>query len=75
MLPLPRFLIRPLEKPNVPGLPRRSHLVGNTQRATRGSKLRERSANRTTSHLSNTEKDRLDTVINKFFELFIAKHL
>ena len=27
--------------------------------------------NRTTSHLSNTEKDRLDTVINKFFELFI----
>ena len=31
--------------------------------------------NRTTSHLSNTEKDRLDTVINKFFELFIAKHL
>jgi hypothetical protein len=31
--------------------------------------------NRTTSQLSNTEKQRVETVIDKFFELFINKHL
>lgn len=31
--------------------------------------------NRTTSNLSNAEKARVNSVINKFFELFIAKHL
>jgi hypothetical protein len=31
--------------------------------------------NRTTSQLSNTEKQKVDTVISKFFELFLNKHL
>ena len=31
--------------------------------------------NRTTSQLTTEQKDRVQTVINKFFELFIAKHL
>lgn len=31
--------------------------------------------NRTTSQLTNEQKDRVQLVINKFFELFIAKHL
>lgn len=29
---------------------------------------------RTTSHLTNDEKVRVQTVISKFFELFIDKH-
>lgn len=31
--------------------------------------------NRTTSQLSNTEKERVNNIIGKFFELFINKHL
>ena len=31
--------------------------------------------NRTTSQLSTTEKERVETVIGKFFELFMNKHL
>ena len=31
--------------------------------------------NRTTSQLTTEQKQRVQTVINKFFELFIAKHL
>jgi hypothetical protein len=31
--------------------------------------------NRTTSQLSNTEKQKVENVIGKFFELFINKHL
>ena len=31
--------------------------------------------NRTTSQLTKTEKQRVETVIGKFFELFVAKHL
>jgi|APGre2960657373_1045057.scaffolds.fasta_scaffold239385_2 hypothetical protein len=31
--------------------------------------------NRTTSQLSNTEKQKVETVIGKFFELFMNKHL
>jgi hypothetical protein len=31
--------------------------------------------NRTTSQLSTTEKQRIDSVIGKFFELFVNKHL
>jgi hypothetical protein len=30
--------------------------------------------NRTTSQLTTGQKERVQTVINKFFELFIAKH-
>jgi hypothetical protein len=30
--------------------------------------------NRTTSQLTTDQKERVQTVINKFFELFIAKH-
>jgi hypothetical protein len=30
--------------------------------------------NRTTSQLTTEQKGRVQTVINKFFELFIAKH-
>jgi hypothetical protein len=31
--------------------------------------------NRTTSQLTTNQKERVQTVINKFFELFIAKHV
>lgn len=31
--------------------------------------------NRTTSQLSNNEKQKVENVIGKFFELFINKHL
>lgn len=31
--------------------------------------------NRTTSQLTIEEKQRVQTVINKFFELFITKHM
>lgn len=31
--------------------------------------------NRTTSQLTIEEKERVQLVVNKFFELFIAKHL
>ena len=31
--------------------------------------------NRTTSQLTIEQKQRVETVIDKFFELFIAKHL
>jgi hypothetical protein len=31
--------------------------------------------NRTTSPLTAEQKDRVENVINKFFELFITKHL
>ncbi len=31
--------------------------------------------NRTTSQLTTEEKRRVQLVVNKFFELFIAKHL
>jgi hypothetical protein len=31
--------------------------------------------NRTTSQLTTEESQRVQTVINKFFELFIVKHL
>jgi hypothetical protein len=31
--------------------------------------------NRTTSQLTTEQKGRVNSVINKFFELFIAKHL
>jgi hypothetical protein len=31
--------------------------------------------NRTTSQLTSEEKGRVQTVVNKFFELFITKHL
>ena len=31
--------------------------------------------NRTTSQLSTTEKERVETVIGKFFELFKSKHI
>jgi hypothetical protein len=31
--------------------------------------------NRTTSQLTTEEKGRVQLVVNKFFELFIAKHL
>jgi hypothetical protein len=30
--------------------------------------------NRTTGQLTTNQKERVQTVINKFFELFIAKH-
>jgi hypothetical protein len=30
--------------------------------------------NRTTSQLTTDQKERVQTVINKFFELFIVKH-
>ena len=31
--------------------------------------------NRTTSQLTTEQKERVQLVVNKFFELFIAKHL
>jgi hypothetical protein len=31
--------------------------------------------NRTTSQLTTNQKERVENVINKFFELFITKHL
>lgn len=31
--------------------------------------------NRTTSQLTTEQKNRVQSVVNKFFELFIAKHM